>query len=126
MRSFGRHISAEEKLKAQPAIITGLICMYFIFTKILFLKAALVLGLVFLFIPVLGNWFIVLWFRLAELLGWINTRILLSIVYYVFLMPVSFIAGLVNKDPLSLDNTGASLYIDRDHTYTAKDLENIW
>lgn len=118
--------SKEEKLKAQLVIVTGFLFLYFLFKKSPFLYSSLILGLVFLFIPLLGSWITSLWLKLVELLGWINLRILLSIVYFVFLLPISFLFRMFVVNPLSLTNTNSSLYINRDHLYTAKDLENPW
>lgn len=116
----------KERIKAQLVIVTGLLLLYFIFRKIFFLYSSLVFGLVFLFIPLIGSWIIWIWFQLAEFLGWINSRILLTLVYFVFLVPISLLFRTFNKNPLALTNTDSSMYVDRNHTYTSKDLENIW
>jgi len=118
--------SKEEKLKAQLVAVTGFLFLYFLFKKSIFLYSSLILGLVSLFVPLLGNCIISLWFKLGELLVWINTRILLSIVYFVFLVPISFLFRMFVANPLNLKNINSSLYINRDHLYTAKDLENPW
>ena len=119
-------MNKEEIRKAQLVIVTGLLLLYFLFKKAPLLNISLILGLIFLFVPFIGNWIVSLWFKLAGVLGWINSRILLSIVYFIFLIPLSFIFKLFNKDPLSLKKPPSSLYTDRNHTYTSKDLENIW
>jgi hypothetical protein len=119
-------VSDREKLKAQLVIVTGLLLVYFLFKKAVFLYSAFACGLIFIFIPIIGNFIVSFWFKLAELIGWINTKVLLSIVYFVFLMPISFLYKRFNKNLLTLKNTSNSLYKDRNHTYTAKDLENIW
>jgi hypothetical protein len=116
----------EEIRKAQLVIVTGLLLLYFLFKKAFLLNISLILGLIFLFIPLIGNWIVSLWSKLAEVLGWINSRILLSIVYFIFLVPVSIFFKLFNKNPLSLKKTPSSLYTERNYTYTSKDLENIW
>ena len=67
------------------------------------------------------------WLKFALAIGWVNSRILLSIIYFVFLMPIAWVARLFTKDPLSLKakNSG-SLYTTRNHQYKKEDLENIW
>lgn len=70
------------------------------------------------------NW---LWLKLALGLGWINSRILLSVVYFLFLMPIALVSRLFTKDPLLLKaKSRNSIYTVRDHTYSKEDLENIW
>jgi hypothetical protein len=67
------------------------------------------------------------WFKLALALGWVNSRILLSVIYFVFLMPIAWVSRLFTKDPLDLrKRKTASLFVTRNHVYTKKDLENIW
>jgi saxitoxin biosynthesis operon SxtJ-like protein len=40
------------------------------------------------------------WSLLAHALGWINTRILLAIVFFVVLAPIALVMRAVGKDPL--------------------------
>lgn len=90
-------------------------------------KIALVIGAVSIFIPPAARAIEWVWFKIALGLGWINSRILLSIVYFVFLMPIAWLSRLFTNDPLALKKgRRQSLFVTRDHLYTGKDLENIW
>jgi len=40
------------------------------------------------------------WRRLAETLAWINTRVLLTIVFYLVLAPVGLVRRIAGSDPL--------------------------
>lgn len=40
------------------------------------------------------------WLKVGLLLGWINTKILLSIVFFALLLPVSLIFKIIRKDPM--------------------------
>jgi hypothetical protein len=40
------------------------------------------------------------WMRLALALGWLNTRLILSLVFYGFMTPVALILRWTGKDPL--------------------------
>ena len=40
------------------------------------------------------------WMHIGMVLGWINTRIILGIVYYLILFPMGIIMRLLNDDPL--------------------------
>ncbi len=42
------------------------------------------------------------WMFLGALLGWINTRIILSFVFYLLMTPMGLIWGLFSEDPLAL------------------------
>jgi len=121
-----KHGSPEAKAGTGPVMITGFLVLFLVFKKPVFLYVSLTLGLIFSFAPALGNRIADLWFKAAELLGKFNSKILLALVFFLFLMPVSFIFRLFNKNPLALKNPGSSLYTERNHKYTAGDLENIW
>lgn len=40
------------------------------------------------------------WMKLAAVLGWVNQRIILSLVYYLLFTPISWIQRLIGRDPL--------------------------
>ena len=88
--------------------------------------AATIVGLIHLIIPTVGGWIVLGWFKLGHVLGWINTRILLSIIFYLFLFPISILYRLTNKNSLQRKNVKGSIFENRDHLYKKEDLENIW
>ena len=115
-----------EKLKALLVIVSGLLVFYLIFDKAWLVYTATGVGVISLMIPALGTLLIKGWFKLAELLGWVNSRIILSVVYFIFLLPLALLSRLSKKNPLSLKRQEASLFHNRDHKYSKEDLENIW
>lgn len=40
------------------------------------------------------------WMKFAHALGWVNTRIILTLVYILMITPLSFIFKLLGKDPM--------------------------
>jgi hypothetical protein len=90
-------------------------------------QVAIGIGLLSLISSFAAKWIEWAWLKLALGLGWINSRILLSLIYFVFLLPVAWVSRLFTKDPLKLKAKSAtSLYNVRDHEYKKEDLENIW
>ena len=68
----------------------------------------------------------VLWFGLAHLLGNVVSRIILSAIYVVFVIPVGLIRQAIGRDALQLRRFGkdkASVFQNRKHNYISKDLE---
>lgn len=117
----------KDRYKTILVIVTGLLVLAWIFDLPLLVKISTGIGVVSIFIPVAAKWIEWLWLKLALGLGWVNSRILLSIIYFVFLMPIAWIARLFTKDPLMLKAKNApSLYVTRNHLYKKDDLENIW
>ena len=98
-----------------------------IFTsKILFYQLAIPALVINMIVPWFWYPFAVVWFGLSGLLGDVVSRILLSIVYFVLVLPVGFIRKLAGKDSMNLRvfrKTDASVMIRRDHIYSPADLE---
>jgi hypothetical protein len=66
-----------------------------------------ILGVVGLFLLVCGlvyspllKWPSAVWWRFALALGYVNARILLTVLFFVTLVPLSFLWRLTGKDPL--------------------------
>ena len=122
-----------EKAKAQLVIVTGLVILYFIFRNsihfnaVYLLYAAATIGILCIAFTSVGDLIVKGWYKLAEGLGWINSRIILSILFYVFLFPIALLYRLSTKNPMGLKKTESkSVFVERNHTYTPKDLEQIW
>jgi len=87
---------------------------------------ALGLMLVALLSKWLSSKIIWLWFKLSEVMGYVMSRVVLSIVFFLFLFPISILYRLFNKDSLNLHNEEGSTYAIRNHTYNSGDLDNPW
>ncbi|MEM7550916.1 MAG: SxtJ family membrane protein [Bacteroidota bacterium] len=107
-------------------IIAGLLIFFQIFKHEYFFYAALLISLLSLISSNLANLINTGWLKLALALGWVNSRILLSIVFYIFLTPIALISRLFNRDILMLKKNQNSLYVKREHQYNKSDLENMW
>ena len=118
-----------EEAKSQLVIVTGLLVLHFIFEKAQpwFLITAAAVGVISIGIPVAGSLIVKGWLRFAEILGAVNGRILLTLIFFLVLLPVALIARLSRKDSPFLQNEDSgSVYTDRNHLYEAKDLDNVW
>jgi hypothetical protein len=116
-----------EKVKAQLVIVTGLVVLYFIFKSPWWLYAAAAVGLLSLAIPVVGDLIVKVWFKIAEVLGNINGKIILSVLFFVFLFPIALLYRMTSKNPLAIKRTDdKSFYTERNHLYTKEDLEQSW
>lgn len=70
-----------------------------------------------LFIPAAARRFHVAWMRFAVALGHVNSRVLLSLMFYGALTPYGFISRLVGRDPLRRrGNRLESYWIERKQT----------
>jgi hypothetical protein len=120
-------VQNKDRFKTILVIVIGLLTLSMIFKLPLLEKIAFGIGAISIVIPVAAKWIEWAWLKLALGLGWINSRILLSVVYFGFLLPIAWLSRLFTKDPLMLKgNKLPSMYITRDHLYKKEDLENIW
>jgi hypothetical protein len=67
-----------------------------------------------------------LWMNLSLVLSKIVPTILLGLVFYVFLFPISLISKLFSKDPLMLKNNYNSLFVNSTRADSKDHMEKIW
>lgn len=102
---------------------------YYLFSYKWLIYLAIALLIIGLFIKPIAKIIHLLWFKLAILLGNVNSKILLSIIFFIVLTPIALLYRIFNKDTLQIKRKSAdnvSYYTDRNHTYKADDLKNIW
>jgi hypothetical protein len=66
-----------------------------------------------------------IWLKFSHILGAINSRIILSAIFFVVLTPLALIYKLMGNKIYSKPK-GESYFTDRDHKYSARDLEKSW
>lgn len=72
--------------------------------------AGLFLLVVGLLLPPLARGFHVFWMRVAAVLGYVNSRLLLSLLYYGVFAPYNLISRLVGRDPLNRRRAAQETY----------------
>jgi hypothetical protein len=107
-------------------ITTGFLILYFVFSWKWAIIVSLVVGIAGIISEKLSRMIEKLWMKLAQLLSFIVPSILLGIVFYFILFPVSLAAKLFVRDPLKLSNKYKSYFIDVDKEFDKKSFEKIW
>lgn len=51
-----------------------------------------------------------LWMKLGIILGWINSRIILGLIFFMVLLPISLLMRILRYDPLKLKSNTLSSY----------------
>jgi hypothetical protein len=90
------------------------------------LFAALALQVLNMTVPQIYRPIAVLWLGLSDLLGGVVSKILLSIVFFVIVVPIGVLRRLAGKDSLKLRAFKAgkdSVMVERNHTFIGRDLE---
>lgn len=64
------------------------------------------------------------WMAFATVMAWLNTRLLLGLVFYLMLLPLGLVLRLCSKLQYQHKPTGDSFWLAPDKVPTAKDLED--
>lgn len=115
-----------KQLETCLVIATGLMVFWILFGLKELIYAGIAIGVIGAFIPAIAKWIHWLWYKIAEVMGYIMSRVLLSIVFFLFLFPIALIYRMFNKDVLQLKRKTDTYWTTRDHSYSKKDLENVW
>lgn len=95
-------------------------------SKELFIYIACGIGLSGIIIKPLGKLIAQAWYKLADLLSLLMSKVIMSLVFVLVLVPVALLYRLSKKDRLGLNRKNESRWIGREHRYTSDDLKNIW
>ena len=118
--------SRSKNLETCLVISTGLIIIYYFKPIDWLLYVAIIVGLIGAFFNSLAagiTWF---WYKLAEVLGYVMSRVILTLVFFIFLFPIALIYRLFNKENLFPKKDQKSFWVERNHDYNGDDLKNVW
>jgi cytochrome c oxidase subunit IV len=121
-----------QQMKSDPSktiltITLGFLVVYLIGEFQWALWTALVVGISGLFSGFIARFIEKAWMKLALILSYIVPNILMGVIFYAFLFPLSLLSKLFRKkDPMRLKQTGETMYTERTKSYTKADLENMW
>lgn len=108
-------------------LVVALVIIFIFYRNVNLVYAATVLGCIGIFFPWLGNKIHQLWMGLSKVMGYVMNRVLLSVIFFVFLLPVSLLSKVFRKDPLKAGKRADNSYFtERNFTYTKKSLEELW
>lgn len=106
-------------------VLFGLSLLAYFFNSIALFTIVLVLLLAILLYEKSINIILFVWHKIANVLGYINTRIILFLIYFIVITPYSWLIKLFNKNKMKLKNEKTQ-FVNVAHTYTAADFENMW
>src|SRR5688572_12308514 len=121
------HFSKVKNYETILAIVLGLLVIWY-FTGIAILiyccLALVMIGLLFPSVTSIITW---IWFKIAEILGWFMSKFLLSVIFYLVLVPIAFLSRLFITNSLNLKKSNNTSYFqNRNHKYTSEDMEHPW
>ena len=126
-------LNREKKVEAILVIVLGFLILFFGFRYFKgasydwMLYVSGVVGVLSMMSDTIMDGITWVWFKIAEVMGtYVMGPLLLGIVFFLILFPISVLARIFSKDDLMLKRRDDSYFVDRSHAYTAKDIENIW
>lgn len=115
----------EKHLGTILVLVTALVIFFYFYRNDYLLYAAILLGCIGIFIPWLSRKLHWLWMKFAELLGAVMNKVILSVVFFVFLVPMALLRKLFGKKSFS-GKKATSNFTERNFTYTKKSMEDLW
>ena len=108
-------------------IVLILLICYWLTAMKAFLFAMLAATLLGMLAPAAFRPFAGLWFSLGHLLGKVVSKLILGVVFLLIVTPVGFVRKMSGYDPLGVKKwkeSQASVFLRRDHRFTADDFDN--
>ena len=116
-----------DPVKTVLTITVGFLILHLVFIAPWLLLVSLIIGVIGIASTRLSRMIDFAWMKLTFVLSLIVPNILLSIIFYLFLFPVSMISKLFSsKDPLRLKNNNLSVFKTVNKEFEPSSFENPW
>jgi hypothetical protein len=122
---FKKRIGKKEASDSGMAVVLILLLIGLFSGNNLYYKFAIPALVVNMIYPMFYKYFAIFWFALSQLIGTVVSRIILTVVYVILVVPVGLIRRLIGKDSLQLRNykkSSESVMKTRDYHFTSKDI----
>ncbi|MEI6277503.1 MAG: hypothetical protein WCP08_16000 [Prolixibacteraceae bacterium] len=116
-----------KNLETCLVIVTGLLILHVFYEQNSLLIAAILIGLIGVFLEKPASWIAWLWYKIADILGLIVPKIILTLVFFIFLFPISVLSKIFRKNGPDLSKEGKnSTWVIRQHQFVKDDLTKPW
>ncbi len=116
----------EKSILTCLTLVLALIVFHTIYKREYLLLIALIIGAIGLFIPRLAQKIHLAWMKLAEILGFIMSKLLLTLIFFIVLVPFSLFSDLRKNNRLKRKSKRDSHFVTRNFMYNEKSMENMW
>jgi len=66
------------------------------------------------------------WLKFGEAMSWVMSKIILTLLFYLFVFPISSLYRLFSKDLMMIKKRKDTYFKERNHLFEKKDIENPW
>ena len=126
MKIFSKNISKEQCKDTGLAMVLILLLLGFFLDNTLYFKISVVVLVINMITPGFYKPIAVLWFGLSHVLGVIMSKIVLTIIFFFLVTPVSAIRKMLGYDSLKLrqfKNSNESVFKVRNIIFTRNEME---
>jgi len=89
--------------------------------------ASLVVGMIAILVPRAGSHIALGWKKITMLIGFILQRIVLILIFYIFLVPIAFTSRLFRKrKSIQLSDEPSSTFIELNKSFDRREFEKPW
>jgi hypothetical protein len=106
-------------------VLMGLSILAYLFNSIVLITIVLFLLLAALLSEKAIDCILFVWDKFAKLLGYINTKIILFVFYFIILTPYSWVMKRFNKNQMQSKGVKTQ-FVDTFHEYKSADFDNMW
>jgi len=124
--NYSLQMKSQKSTETILVLVLFQIVVFFYTQKPVWLYTAFALGLLGLLIPFAADKIHFAWMKLAQMLGYVMSRVLLTLIFFLFLLPLSILSKLFSKNSIIARPKGDSYFKERNFIYTSESLENLW
>ncbi len=120
-------ITENQKKDTGLALILLFLIIGLLTNNLLYFKITIPIILITMLIPSVLYPLAIVWFTLSNFLGFFISKIILSVIFIILIIPFGLIRRLFGKDSLRLGQfkvSKKSVLINKNHTFTRKDIIN--
>jgi len=124
---FPRTISKKQASDTGMAAVLILLLIGLFTQNNIYYKIAIPVLIMNMTFPMFYYPFAIIWLGLSQLLGTIVSKIILSIVYFVMVVPTGLFRRIIGKDSLQLSKfkkANTSVMQTREYNFSSEDIEN--
>jgi len=127
MKSDHKAITVEKCKDSGLALVLICLICYQVWKLQIFILLAIIFLVIAMTYPLIFQPFARFWFALSTALGTVVSKIILSMLFFVIVMPIGLLRRLLGKDAMKIKSWkkgSESVFRKREHRYAAKDMEH--
>lgn len=128
MKSFFQKTITKKQASDSGMAVVLILLLIGVFThRDIYYKIAILALILNMAFPMFFYYFAIFWFGLSQMIGTVVSKIILSLVFFIVVLPVGLFRRMLGKDTLQLKQfkkSKESVMIKRNHHFSTKDIVN--